>query len=256
MQKPCNIGPKVAKPLQPDEPCQLAKYVKEIRRCMRLLTTFMEEKVLSKDPPSPWVMVMVEEEALESTRERAASAREPTLRVPFQPFPSWDAPSTSSIQQQWQPPPQLFLASRPVHKYFHAVGENTSSKSCCIKVDTPAWIHQINKSLCRNDTPHITIDLPLVLATSPGLLVGTAMATMMSIQLWQDTMMGTTYVDTVTASMSLVSLGPPLWWWTAQQPPWRMSQSGSQKTKHGHSHLCLMSSVSMPYFPNNGGCLP
>ena len=54
----------------------------------------------------------------------------------------------------------------------------------------------------------MTIDLPPVLATSPGLLAGTTMATVMSMWLCQDSMMGITYVDTMTASMSLVSLGP------------------------------------------------
>ena len=66
----------------------------------------------------------------------------------------------------------------------------------------------IARSLWGDDAPCITIDLLLVLATSPGLLAGTAMATMMSMWLQQDAMMGATYVDTVTASVSLVSLGP------------------------------------------------
>ena len=67
---------KVVKPLQPGEPHQLAECVKELRRCMRPLTTFIEEQGLSKDPPSPWVMVtpsqcsgMAKEEAPESMRE-------------------------------------------------------------------------------------------------------------------------------------------------------------------------------------------
>ena len=47
----------VAKPLQPGQPCQLAECVKELRRCMRLFTMFSEEQVLSKDPPSPGVMI-------------------------------------------------------------------------------------------------------------------------------------------------------------------------------------------------------
>ena len=47
-----------------------------------------------------------------------------------------------------------------------------------------------------------------MLLISPGLMEGTAMTTMMSMLLHQDSMMGTTYVDMVTASKSLVSLGP------------------------------------------------
>ena len=66
----------------------------------------------------------------------------------------------------------------------------------------------IPRSLWGDQTLCITINVPLVLATSLGLLAGTTMATMMFMWLWQDIMMGTTYVDTVTASMSLISLGP------------------------------------------------
>ena len=65
----------------------------------------------------------------------------------------------------------------------------------------------IARSLWGDDT-HATIDLPPLLATSTGLLVGTTMATMMLMWLCQDSMMGATYIDMVTASMSLMSLGP------------------------------------------------
>ena len=71
-----------------------------------------------------------------------------------------------------------------------------------MKADVTAQIHR------NDDTPHMTIDLPPVLAATPGLWVGTTMATVMSTWLCQDSMIGATYVDTVTASMSLVSLGP------------------------------------------------
>ena len=69
---------KVARPPQLGKPCQLAECVKQLRRCMRLFTMFTEEQVLSKDPPSPWVMItssqcpaVAEEEAPESRRERS-----------------------------------------------------------------------------------------------------------------------------------------------------------------------------------------
>ena len=58
------------------------------------------------------------------------------------------------------------------------------------------------------DNAGITINLPLMLATSPGLSVGTAMAIMMLMWLCQDSMMGATFVDTVTTSLSLMNLGP------------------------------------------------
>ena len=68
-------------------------------------------------------------------------------------------------------------------------------------------IVDIARSLWGDDACAI-IDLPPRLATSPGLSAGTTMSTMMSTCLQQDTMMGATYVDTMTASMSLISLGP------------------------------------------------
>ena len=102
----------VAKPLQPGEPHQLAECVKELRRCMRLLATFMEEQVLSKDTPSLWVMIttswdpaMAEEEALESRRERSSKYQR---ACPWGSFPtplSWDAVSVSSSLQQLPPLP-------------------------------------------------------------------------------------------------------------------------------------------------------
>ena len=55
----------------------------------------------------------------------------------------------------------------------------------------------------QEDEAHITINLPTVLATSPGLSVETAMATMMSTWLCQDITMGVIYVDIVTASHNL-----------------------------------------------------
>ena len=67
---------------------------------------------------------------------------------------------------------------------------------------------KITRSLQGDDTPHITVDLSSELTTPPGLSVGSTMATMMSTQVWHDATMGTTYVDMVTASMSLVSLSP------------------------------------------------
>ena len=58
------------------------------------------------------------------------------------------------------------------------------------------------------DNTHATIDLSPMLAASPGLAAGTAMAIMMSMWLHQESVMGATYVDMVTASKNLMSLGP------------------------------------------------
>ena len=50
-QRPCNIGLKWSKPLPLGKLHQLAECTKELRRCIRTLTEFMDEQVLSKDPP-------------------------------------------------------------------------------------------------------------------------------------------------------------------------------------------------------------
>ena len=93
-------------------------------------------------------------------------------------------------------------------KYFHAAGENTSGKSCCMKADVTTQTCQNCQVLVgRWHTPH-NYWPPTGAGNFTRFLVGTTMATMLSMWLWQDTMMGTTYVDTMTASMSLVSLGP------------------------------------------------
>ena len=60
----------------------------------------------------------------------------------------------------------------------------------------------------QEDDAHITTDLPLMLATSPGISAETAMANMMSTWLQQDSMMGATFADMVIVSISLISLGP------------------------------------------------
>ena len=49
------------------------------------------------------------------------------------------------------------------------------------------------------------------------------MATMTSTWVQQEAAMGTTYVDTVMASMTLVRLGLPLWQLTALCLPWKIS---------------------------------
>ena len=69
---------------------------------------------------------------------------------------------------------------------------------------------EIARSLRGDNTPCITINLISELTTLPGLLAGTAMATIISMLLQQDTTFSFTYIDLMMASMSLVSLGPTL----------------------------------------------
>ena len=52
------------------------------------------------------------------------------------------------------------------------------------------------------------VNFPWERTSTQSLWVGAAMIMMMSMQLWQDARLGTTYIDSVTASTSLISLSP------------------------------------------------
>ena len=71
----------------------------------------------------------------------------------------------------------------------------------------PPSFAQIARSLRGDYSPHITIDALQELTTVQGFLAGTAMATMISTQMQQDAVTGVTFLDTVMASMRIVSLG-------------------------------------------------
>ena len=118
---------KVAKPPPSGESCQLEECIKELRRCVELLTTFTDGEVLAKDPPSPWVMVtpswcseVVDEEAQEALRDwshsrcwRAHSwdsfSTTPFLGC-FKPLviSSTVTTSTPTISSQWTGAPNIF----------------------------------------------------------------------------------------------------------------------------------------------------
>ena len=51
-------------------------------------------------------------------------------------------------------------------------------------------------------------NLPCEITSTPSLLAGATTTTRISAQLWQDAVTGTTYINSVTTSMSLFSLGP------------------------------------------------
>ena len=139
----------VAKPLQPGEPCQLAECVKELRRCMRLLTMFMEEQVLSKDPPSPWVMItpsqgpaVVEEEALESWEGKEQ-------QVPESPSPGFfsNPPLLGCSKCLVIPATTVLYSPYPWQvdwhaKYFYTMSVNTSGQPCGAKANASALIHR------------------------------------------------------------------------------------------------------------------
>ena len=58
-----------------------------------------------------------------------------------------------------------------------------------------------------DDPPCVLVEVLLELTKGLGPLAGTTMAMMVSMQLHHDVMLGITYIDMMTCSMSLVSLG-------------------------------------------------
>ena len=67
----------------------------------------------------------------------------------------------------------------------------------------------VAKSLREDKPPWITVDIPQEMA-APGFMVVSATTTMMTTQIHQDETTSVTYMDTVTATMGLISLGMPL----------------------------------------------
>ena len=72
---------------------------------------------------------------------------------------------------------------------------------------TPGF-KEITWSLREGNTPETMVNFCQESTPMPNLWVGTATMMMMSTQLWQDAREGFIYVDSVTVSMSLVSLSP------------------------------------------------
>ena len=174
-------------------------------------------EVLPKDPSSLWVMVTpswcskaVVEEAQEAPRDQSHSRCQRAHSqgsFPITPFlgcskphiiPTTVTTSMLTISGQQTGAPNIFM---------QWVKTPPDSPMAWNQTPPPRF-PEIARFLQGNNTPGITIVLPSELTASSGLLVGTPMGMMTSMWLWQDAMMGITYIDSMTASMSLVSLGP------------------------------------------------
>ena len=128
-----------------------------------------------------------------------------TCGVLFQWPMAWDAQSSSPSHQWWVPQPQLFPSSGLVHQISSPNGWKhhwVTQK----QMPLPSFV-EIARSLWGDDSPCRTIDVSLELTTAQGFLAGTAMTMVISSRVQQDTVTSVTYLDTVTASMSLISLG-------------------------------------------------
>ena len=73
----------------------------------------------------------------------------------------------------------------------------------------PPGFKEITKSLMGDDPSGTTASSPPVSA-SPGLLMGSAVATMTSMEICQGEMTGNIYMSTVMAFMGLINLETPL----------------------------------------------
>ena len=181
------------------QPHQLAACVHKLRESMELLMSFTNEEFLSNDPPLYWVKI--------------------TSSRPSKPMESEATSEWSCSRSKRTCPKGSFLVthsvghSKPTTSTHMVSSSNTCSQGSKTSLGSPiTWkqmplpsFEEIARSLWGDDSPHITIDIPQELTTSQGLLVETAM--MISMQMQQDTATGITYLDTVTASMSLVNLG-------------------------------------------------
>ena len=189
---------------------QVAACVRELRESMELLMPFTDEEVLTKEPLSQWMKVtsswlskLAEPETMwEQNHSRCRRA------CPLGYFSMTHSIGHSNLTVPTMVNTSTVSSQMPGTLTISCQQAKTPLESPITpRQMQPPGFAEIARSLWGDGSPHITIDVPLGLTTSPGLLVGTAMATMTSTQMQQDAVTGITYLNTVMASMSLVSLG-------------------------------------------------
>ena len=199
-----------AQPPQAGQPHHLAACVKELREAMGPLMLFTDEDVFAKKP-SHWVKVTSSQPSklaeLEETMQDWSCSRWKTAHPQgslsvIHSVGCSKLAIPAMVNTLTLPSQRTGTLTVPSQQVKTPLGSPVTPKQ-----RPPPSFAEIVRSLWGDDTPHITIDLWPEMTTSPGLLAGTTMATMTSMQMWQDAVTGTTYVDTVMASMSLVSLG-------------------------------------------------
>ena len=182
---------------------------------MELLMTFTDAKVFSNVEPLNWVRItparMTEPaESVKSQEWSHSHTRRGRTQGSFVAAHNMERSTPTATT----PEKGLLATASP---RIETQPECTSIRSWT----PPPGCVDIAISLWGEDSLHTTIEIPLELTTPQGLLVGTTMATMTSTQLQQDVAKGTTYLDMITTSMSLVSLGLPPWQLTNQCLHWR-----------------------------------
>ena len=184
----------------PGQPHQLAECLQELREAMELLMTFTDEKVLHNDVPSHWVKI---------TSSRTTKPAEPAI--------SWEWSCSRSRRTHAQGSFLVTHSRRPAEPTTTPVVSSLTissqrAKSLLGSPSKQQWkplpsFAEIARSLQGDNSPYISVEVPQKLTAPQCLLVGAAMAMMVSTRLHQDGVLGTTYLDMVTTSMSLVGLG-------------------------------------------------
>ena len=174
----------------PGEPCQLVECVQELRETMEPLTMFMDAKVFGNDVPLHWVKI---------TSSRTSKPTEPTTSQEQNCSQNRRAHTWGSFTVAHN-----VGRSKPITTTQMA--STSAVPPCKWKAPPPGFV-EITKSLQGHNPPHESVEVPSELTKRLVPLVGTMMATMVSMWLCQDVMSGITYVDMVTCSMSFVGLG-------------------------------------------------
>ena len=185
---------------QPGQLCQLVECMWELRDSMELLTTFTDRDVLHNDAPSHWVKI---------TPSRPSKPAEPAVCLEQSWSRNRRAHTWGSFSVNhsmgWAKPTITAPVVSSLTISSHRLKTPPGSPSTQKWKPLPSFA-EIARSLWGNNPLHISIEVPPELTTPQSFLVGTATATLMSTKLQQDMVAGTTYLELVTTSMSLVSL--------------------------------------------------
>ena len=197
----------IAKPTLLGESWQLVEFIKELREWIEPFTTFTYAQVFDLVEPSNWVQV-TPSKSMETINplspQKCSTSRDHRART------RGVVPTRGKGHSKVTIPSTVTVSSERTGalNIFTQWVKSLPGRSITQRQMSPPRFYEITRFLCRDDSTCITIDIPPELTTPPGLLAGTAMATMTSMWMCQDTVTGATYVDTVMASMSLISLRP------------------------------------------------
>ena len=179
---------------------QIAKSVLKLWRAMESLTTFTNAEVLEDTQPLHWVRIMsfwMSEPMDPPTSWEQSNSRSQRAHARVIFVPTHCEGHLKSTVTTWVVSP----SPAPIQK----VGLQQEEPSSGQKTPPPVFM-EIARSLHGDGPSHVVTGIPLELAKEQGpiQMVG---STMFSARLLQDAVSGTTFIDMVSYSMSLVGLG-------------------------------------------------